>query len=268
VEEQDMRNLLKEKLSKGKIVYGTFLTIGHPDVSEIIGSVGFDFVIFDMEHAPLDFGVVQSMMQAMSYSDTTPLVRVAWNDLVLFKQALDIGAHGLVIPWVNSREEAEKAVKAAKYPPEGIRGFGPRRAALRDKEYAKTADREIMVIVQVETKSALERLDEILSVNGVDACFIGPMDLTMSLGILGQLRHPSFEEALLRVVEAAKKHNIIPGIATLPVSGEGCLPELSRLLEMGFRMISLSYDVGFLVEAASNLLNAAKRLTLNQESLD
>jgi 2-keto-3-deoxy-L-rhamnonate aldolase RhmA len=90
----------------------------------------------------------------------------------------------------------------------------------------------------------------------------------MSLGILGQLRHPSFEEALLRVVEAAKKHNIIPGIATLPVSGEGCLPELSRLLEMGFRMISLSYDVGFLVEAASNLLNAAKRLTLNQESLD
>ena len=170
----------------------------------------------------------------------------------------------MVIPWVNSREEAEKAVKAAKYPPRGIRGFGPRRAALRDKEYTKTADQEIMVIVQIETKSALEQLDEILSVEGVDACFVGPMDLTMSLGILGQLQHPLFEEALLRAVEAAKKQGIIPGIATVPVSGDGCLPELTKLLRMGFRMISLSYDMGFLLEGTSNLLNTAKRLTLDQ----
>jgi len=260
-----MKNLLREKLNRGKVVYGTFLTIGHPDVSEIIGSVGFDFVVFDMEHAPLDFGVVQSMMQAMSYSDTTPLVRVAWNDLVLFKQALDIGAHGLIIPWVNSKDEAEKAVKAAKYPPRGIRGFGPRRAALRDKEYVRTADKEIMVIVQIETKSALDQLDEIFTVEGVDACFIGPMDFTMSLGILGQLQHPEFEKVLDKVAKTSKKHNIIPGIATVPVDSEGCLPELTKLLKMGYRMISLSYDVGLLKEGASSLLNTAKRLTLNLE---
>ncbi len=107
---------MKEKLSQGRVVFGTFITIGHPDVSESVGTIGFDFVVFDMEHAPLDFGIVQSMMQAMSYSETTPLVRVAWNDLVFFKQALDIGAHGLIVPWVNSREEAANAVKAAKYP--------------------------------------------------------------------------------------------------------------------------------------------------------
>jgi 2-keto-3-deoxy-L-rhamnonate aldolase RhmA len=262
-----MKNLLKEKLNEGEVVYGTFLTIGHPDVSEIIGSVGFDFVVFDMEHAPLDFGIVQSMMQAMSFSETTPIVRVAWNDLVLFKQALDIGAQGLIIPWVNSKDEAERAVKAAKYPPRGIRGFGPRRAALRDKEYVQTADQEIMVIVQIETKTALDQLDEILTVKGVDACFIGPMDFTMSLGILGQLQHPEFERVLDNVAKTSQKHSIIPGIATIPVSGGGCLPELSKLLKMGYRMISLSYDVGLLKEGASDLLNRAKRLTLNQEPL-
>jgi 2-dehydro-3-deoxyglucarate aldolase len=262
-----MRNLLKEKLKRG-VVYGTFLTIGHPDVSEIIGSVGFDFVVFDMEHAPLDFAVVQSMMQAMSFSETTPLVRVAWNDLVFIKQALDIGAHGLIVPWVNSGQEAEKAVKAAKYPPRGIRGFGPRRAALRDSEYAQTADQETMVIVQIETQSALEQLDEILSVKGVDACFIGPMDFTMSLGILGQLQHSTFEKVLDNVAKTAQKHNIIPGIATIPVSGAGYLPELGKLLKMGYKMISLSYDVAFLKEGAYNLLKTAKRLTLNQEPLD
>lgn len=260
-----MRNLLKEKLKQGRAVFGTFLTIGHPDVSEIIGSVGFDFVVFDMEHAPLDFGVVQCMMQAMSYSETTPLIRVAWNDLVFFKQALDIGAHGLIIPWVNSRDEAAYAVKAAKYPPKGIRGFGPRRAALRDREYPMTADRETMLIVQIETKSALDNLDEIFSVDGVDACFIGPMDFTMSLGILGQLENPTFEAALVEVVEASRKHGVIPGIATVPIEGGGCLPDLSKVLKIGFKMVSLGYDLGFLSEGASNLLLSARRLASGQE---
>ncbi|MEM1994889.1 MAG: aldolase/citrate lyase family protein [Nitrososphaerales archaeon] len=259
-----VKNLLKEKLKQGKAAFGTFLTIGHPDVAEIIGSVGFDFVVFDMEHAPLDFGIVQSMMQAMSYSETTPLIRVAWNDLVLFKQALDIGAHGLVIPWVNSGDEAEYAVKAAKYPPRGIRGFGPRRAALRDRDYTATADSETMLIVQIETKTALNNLDSIFSVDGVDACFIGPMDFTMSLGILGQLEHPSFEEALVKVVESSKKHNVIPGIATVPIEGRGYMPDLAKVLGMGFKMISLGYDLGFLRKSAAELLSSAISLASGQ----
>ncbi len=131
---------------------------------------------------------------------------------------------------------------------------------MRDKEYPSTADRETMVIVQIETKHALEHLDDIFSVDGVDACFIGPMDFTMSLGIPGQLEHPMFEEAMTKILEASRRHGVVPGIVTVPIEGKGCMPDLGRLLERGFRMISLGYDIGFLLDGASSLLKKARAL--------
>jgi len=127
--------------------------------------VGFDWLTFDIEHSPLSLETVQTMMQAMGFTDRClPLVRLRWNDQVLIKRVLDIGAYGVIVPYVNSAEEAEKAVRSCRYPPEGIRGVGPRRAMLRDPEYIKTANEEILVVVMVETEYALHRLDEIFSV--------------------------------------------------------------------------------------------------------
>jgi 2-keto-3-deoxy-L-rhamnonate aldolase RhmA len=182
-----LKNLLKEKLSKGIPVIGTFVGIGHSDVTERLSRVGYDWLLIDGEHAPLSLETMQVMLQAMNGSNCTPLIRPQWNDMVIIKRALDIGAHGVLVPWVNTKEQAEYAVRACKYPPEGLRGRGPRRASLFDPDYFPTANNEIMVVVQIETKEALNNLDDILSVNGVDACYIGPMDLSMSMGLGGPI---------------------------------------------------------------------------------
>ena len=175
-----MKNLLKEKLKKGQPVIGTFVSLGHPDVTESLSRLGFDFLILDGEHAPMGLETMQMMMQAMNGSNCTPVVRPQWNDMVIIKRVLDIGAHGVLVPWVNAKEEAEYAVRACKYPPEGLRGCGPRRAALFDPDYLKTANDEVLVVVQIETREAVRNIDDILSVKGIDACYIGPFDLSMS----------------------------------------------------------------------------------------
>jgi 2-keto-3-deoxy-L-rhamnonate aldolase RhmA len=144
------------------------------------------------------------------------LVRVPINEPVYFKWALDMGAYGVVVPFVNSREEAVRAVRSSKYPPEGIRGFGPRRASRYWSEvpdYVKEANDTVLVVVMVESQTALDNLDEILSVKGVDVALIGPEDLTLNLGIFRQHDHPKFKAALDRVLTACKAHNVAPGLA-------------------------------------------------------
>jgi len=247
-----LKNPVKAKLKEGKPCIGTWATIGHPDISEILASLGFDWILFDMEHGPLSVETVQTMMQSMSYSiDCVPLVRVGWNDLVLIKRALDIGAYGLVIPWVNTKDEALKAVSYCKYPPEGIRGVGPRRAAMRDKEYIETANEEILIVLQIETQTALENLNEIFSVKGVDACFIGPMDLTMSLGIYRNFDHPKFKDAKNKVLRACKKWGVAPGMH--------CTKEnISEALAQGFLFCALDQDTDFLATGAKEALSRIK----------
>ncbi len=125
---------------------------------------------------------MQQMLQAMNGSDCTSLIRPEWNDMVIIKRVLDIGAHGVLAPWVNTKEEAEYAVRACKYPPEGLRGCSPRKAGLFDPDYLKTANNEILIIVQVETRKAVSNIDGILSVKGIDACYVEPNDLFQSCG--------------------------------------------------------------------------------------
>jgi len=247
-----MKNFVKAKLKAGEPSVGTWLTIGHPDVSEFLAAVGFDWIVFETEHAPLGMETVQNMMQAMGYSaDCLPMVRVAWNDLVRIKRALDIGAYGLVIPWVNTREDAERAVSYCKYPPEGIRGVGPRRAAYRDPDYFATANEEILIVVQIETENALENLDEIFSVKGIGACFIGPWDLTMSLGIFRDFQHPKYENALDRVLTACRRWGVAPGIH--------CSEEnINENIERGFQFCALANDYGFLLKGAREALKKVR----------
>ena len=247
-----MKNLLKEKLQKGQVVIGTGVGIGHPDVTEVLSRLGFDWLFIDSEHAPLSIETMQVMMQAMNGSDCTPIIRPQWNDMVIIKRVLDIGAHGVLIPWVNTKEEAEYAVRACKYPPEGLRGCGPRRCALFDPDYIKTANDEILVIVQIETRKAVSNIDDILSVKGVDACFIGPLDLSLSFGFQGpQWDNPQYIEAFDKVLVATKKWGKTTGLV---------IPQerVQWAIEKGFTILSVSGDLGHLMQGARAVLEGAR----------
>ena len=232
---------------------GTWVTIGNPEVAEILANVGFDWLVFDTEHAPLSLETVEWMMQATSGTEVVPFVRVAANEMAMVKRALDIGAYGVVVPLVNNREDAEKAVGFTRYPPKGIRGAGPRRCStygMRSKEYFDWAGKELLTIVQVETSEAVTNIDEILSVDGVDVFFVGPTDLTMSLGIPGQQKHPKFVKAVEKVLEAGRRSGVHSG--TMVYNLEEARIALSR----GFKFISLTTDYKHLVKGAKDMLDA------------
>jgi len=249
-----LKNPLKEKLMRGEAVTGTFVMIGHPDVAEWLSRVGFDWLLLDTEHTPIGYETLQRMMQAMNGSNCVPIVRPQWNDLVVIKRVLDIGAYGVMVPWVSSKEEAENAVRYCKYPPEGIRGWGPRRAGMFDPDYFKTANDEVIVTVQIETKKALDNLDEILSVPGIDACYIGPWDLSISLGfgVPPPWDNPRYQEAYDKVLEVARKHG--------KPAGMFCTPEnIEWALKKGFLYNTVGIDDAFIIEGAKMALEKAQK---------
>jgi len=236
-----MRNELKRRLSRGEQVYGTWITVESPMATEMLSSLGFDYFVFDTEHSPLDIYMAQTLMQAMrGDSKTTPIVRVNWNDLVQIKRALDIGAYGVLVPWVNNREEAEMAVKATRYAPNGLRGCGPRRAAMFDPDYLQTADDEILVICQIETKEAVENIEEIVSVEGVDVSYIGPADLSASYGHLGNQSHPDVQKAIDRVFDATKAAGKATGVHQ--ASGK----TIEDRMEKGYNFITIGNDLTYM----------------------
>ncbi len=215
-----------------------------------MGALDYDWVLFDMEHSPLEVADIQRLMQAMKPSASVPVTRVAWNDVVLIKRALDIGSYGIIVPWVNSREDAERAVQAVRYPPEGVRGYGPRRASLGDPDYVKTANNEIFLAVQIETKKAVENVDKILSVSGIDAAFIGPNDLSMSLGVFQQWDSPVFTKAVNKILSSAQKHNVAPGVLAAV--------EWQKRVKEGFKIIALTQDLPMIQETGAKALADAQ----------
>ncbi len=235
-----MRNELKRRLKADEQVYGTWITIESPMVTEMLSTMGFDYFVFDTEHSPLDIYMSQNLMQAMRGDSTTPIIRVWWNDLVAIKRALDVGAYGLIIPWVNSKEEAEMAVKATRYAPGGLRGCGPRRAAMFDPDYLKTADDEILVICQIETRRAVENIEDICSVEGVDVTYIGPADLSASYGHLGDQGHPEVQRAIDRVYDATKAAGLAAGIH------QGSGKTIKERMERGYNLITIGNDLIYL----------------------
>ena len=247
-----MKNLLKEKLQKGQVVIGTGVGIGHPDVTETLSRLGFDWLFIDGEHAPLSIETMQTLLQAMNGTDCTPILRPQWNDMVIIKRMLDIGAHGIIVPMVNTKEEAEYAVRACKYPPQGVRGCAPRRVGLFDPDYIKTANDEILVIVQIETQTAVRNIDDILSVKGVDVCCIGPQDLSISFGFQGpQWDNPQYMESFDKVLIAARKRAKTAGVV---------IPQERTpwAIEKGFKFLSVGGDIGFLLQGARALLKEAR----------
>ncbi len=249
-----MKNPVKAKLRGGRVSVGTWVGIGHPDVTERLADLGFDWLTFDIEHSPMSLETVQTMMQSMSFTENcVPLVRLRWNDQVLIKRVLDIGAYGVVVPMVSTGEEARAAVRYCLYPPEGIRGVGPRRAMLRDPDYIKTANREVLIVAMIETAQALRNLDDIFAVEGIDACFIGPWDLSMNLGVgpPPPWSDPAFRKVLEDVVEACHRHGVAPGMH--------CTHDtINEAIEMGFRFCALDSDAGFMVSGARAALESVK----------
>jgi 2-keto-3-deoxy-L-rhamnonate aldolase RhmA len=193
------------------------------------------------------------MMMAMNGSDCTPIVRPQWNEPVIIKRILDIGAYGVLVPWVNSKEEAEAAVQACRYPPEGIRGYGPRRASRFDPNYRETANEEILVSVQIETQKALDNLDEIAAVEGVDALFIGPYDLSnnMGFGVPPQWDNPRFLGALEAVLHVCEEHDKAPGLYAN-------MSNIKWAIEKGFIYNTVGEADGFLEYGAEQALKKAK----------
>jgi len=247
-----LKNPVKARLRRNEVSIGTWVGIGHPDVTERLADLGFDWLTFDTEHSPLSLETVQTMMMSMSFTDTcVPLVRLRWNDTVFIKRVLDMGAYGVIVPWVNSREEAEAAVSACKYPPEGVRGVGPRRASLRDPDYIKTANEEVLIVVMIETQRALDNLDEIFSVPGIDACFIGPWDLSTNLGVgpPPPWDDDGFRGVLAGIVEACERHGIAPGMHCN-------YDNINMAIEMGFRFCAIDSDASFMVKAAREVLES------------
>ncbi|MCW4048375.1 MAG: aldolase/citrate lyase family protein [Candidatus Bathyarchaeota archaeon] len=248
-----MKNLLKEKIRNGVNCVGTFIELGHPDVTEILSHQGFDYLLIDGEHSPMSLETMERMLRSMVGTDCTPIIRAQWNDPVIIKRILDLGAHGIMVPWVNTKEEAEAAVAACRYPPEGIRGWGPRRAARWDPDYRDTANEEILVCVQVETQKSLDNLDEILGVDGIDACYVGPWDLSNNLGysVPPNYDNEKFVEALDHVVKVAKKHG--------KPAGMWCnFDNVGWAVKRGFRFNTVANADSFLSYGAKEGLRRAR----------
>jgi 2-keto-3-deoxy-L-rhamnonate aldolase RhmA len=253
-----LRNHVKVKLRKGGVALGAWMSIPNPTTARVVASSGLDWLLFDMEHGPPSIETVDGLVRGVMGAGALPLIRVVWNDMNAIKKALDTGAYGLVVPWVNSAEEAEKAVKYTRYMPEGLRGCAAGRPAsawgISSTEYMDIVNDEIFVAVQIETKEAVENIEEIVSVEGVDATFIGPSDLSASMGVRGQFWHPDVVKALGKVVEACDAAGVAPGIAF----GRD-LEHCNELIEQGFRFIGVGGDKDFLRTGCSEVLSKIRR---------
>lgn len=254
-----MHNLLREKLRRKEVTFGITLVLGTPEIPEALANVGLDWMNFDMQHTTQDAGTLQPMIQATSYSKTVPIIRVISNDLGLINRALDTGAPGIIVPLVNSREDAEKAVRFAKYPPQGVRSYGIRSVALRDPEYTATANDEILIMPQIEAELALRNLEEIVTTDGIDAIFVGPYDLTLSLGVFRQFDSSKYLKAVEKVVSTCEAHDVAPGL--LAIAGP-----MDRIVEQGFKLISLGGDLGFLVQNVTKALKDARSVVGTSET--
>ena len=237
---QIFENRVKRMLKEGKKPAGAWLQLCSPMSAEILSRAGFDWLMIDMEHGPGDVLTLISQLQGMNGSDAIPLVRAPWNDFVAIKRILDAGVYGVMIPYINNRADAESAVRACKYPPEGIRGIAgsPRAAGYGQsgKAYFSRANDEILIIAQIETATAVSNLDEILAVPGIDVIFIGPMDLATSMGHLGNPSNPDVQAMIAKAEAKVLKAKKVLGTIS------GSWEQAKELYQRGYQVIMLMSD--------------------------
>ena len=236
---------LKERLNNKEVTIGSWITLAHPAIAEIMAKAGFDWLTVDLEHSVITIREAEQLIRVIDLCGVVPLVRLSANDIVQIKRVMDAGAHGVIVPMVNSAEEARKAVKAVRYPPDGQRGVGLARAqgyGSTFENYKNWVNRESIVIVQVEHIKAVEDLDAILTVEGVDGFIVGPYDLSGSLGIPGQFDNELMIEAMNKIQAFMRSSSKIPGYHVV----EPDVDQLKQRVREGYRFLAYSVDIRML----------------------
>jgi 4-hydroxy-2-oxoheptanedioate aldolase len=245
------RNAFKESLRHGRSQIGLWLALGNPYTAEICAGAGFDWLLIDAEHAPNDVPTILAQLQAMKGASCSAVVRPPIGEAWIVKQILDLGVQTLLVPMIESAEQARHMVRAVRYPPSGIRGVGAALARAsafnRISDYLHTANDEICLLLQVESRAGLAALDEIAATDGVDGVFVGPADLAADMGHIGQPGLPQVQDAVENALKRILKHKKAAGILT----ADQILAR--RYLEIGATFVAVGSDVGLLVGASSRL---------------
>jgi 4-hydroxy-2-oxoheptanedioate aldolase len=244
------RNAFKQALSRRERQVGLWSGLASPIAAEIIAGAGFDWIVIDGEHGPNDIDSLLSQLQAMRGGTAEPVFRVPWNDAVIIKRALDVGARSLLVPFIQNAAEARRAVEATRYPPLGIRGVSvtPRANDYgRVKGYHRNAHLDTCILVQLESKAALAEIEEIAAVDGVDGLFIGPSDLAADFGHLGDPKHPEVQTAIKDAAKRIRASGKSAGILA------GNVDDVESLFEMGFNFTATGSDVSLLARGAESV---------------
>ncbi|OGL19888.1 MAG: 2,4-dihydroxyhept-2-ene-1,7-dioic acid aldolase [Candidatus Rokubacteria bacterium RIFCSPLOWO2_12_FULL_71_22] len=249
-------NTLRAIWARGGAVVNGWLAIPSAFSAEVMAHQGFDSLTIDMQHGVVDYQVATTMLQAIATTPVIPLARVPWNDPGRLMKILDAGVYGVICPMINTRAQAEALVAACKYPPRGYRSWGPVRASLyAGADYGDHANQDLLVIPMIETAEALKNLDEILSVPGVDAVYVGPSDLSLALGCKPRLDQtdPPVVEAQQTIVEACKRHGVVAGIHNNTAA------YALKMIEAGYQFVTLASDSRFLAARAGEEVTAVRK---------
>jgi 2-keto-3-deoxy-L-rhamnonate aldolase RhmA len=254
-----MATTLKQKMQKRKVTIGSWVTMRDPIVAEIMARAGYDWLTVDMEHSVISLQSAQDLIRCIAFHGVVPLVRVGHNDATIIKRVMDAGAHGVIVPMVNTREDAIRAVQAVKYPPYGCRGVGLARAQGYGFEFEVYKDwnqSESIVIVQIEHIKAVDHMEEIMKVNGVDGFIVGPYDLSGSLGVPGDFKHPKMTDALSRIAALSKQHDYLAGYHVIEPDPDA----LQEKINSGYRFLAYSLDTIYLGKSCRNAMDSAQKL--------
>lgn len=249
-------NRLRTIWQRGEAVVNGWLAIPSAFSAEVMAHQGFDSLTVDMQHGVVDYQVAVTMLQAMATTPVMPLARVPWNDPARLMKILDAGVYGVICPMINTPDEAEALVQACKYPPRGYRSWGPVRASLyAGADYGDHANADLVVMPMIETAEALKNLDAILGVPGVDAVYVGPSDLSLSLGCKPRLDQtdPPVVEAQQRIVEACKRHGVVAGIHNATAA------YALKMIAAGYQFVTLASDGRFLGAKAAEEVAAVRK---------
>ena len=244
---------LRERWAAGQATFNAWLAVASTVVAEAVSRTGFDSVCADLQHGVIDYRDLPGLVQAVALGGSTPIARVPWNEPGIIGKALDTGVQAVIVPMVNSADEARAVVRAVRYAPLGARSYGPTLAGMRRTGYYEAANDTIAAIAMIETVEALAHLDDILSVPGIDAVYVGPADLSITLGLSPANHHDDavFTDALTAVVDACRRHGVVPGIhATAALA--------AQRLEQGFRLITVSSDLASVRTGAATDLALAR----------
>ena len=258
------KNTLKELFKKKKPIINSWLSVPSSFSAEVMSNQGWDSLTIDMQHGLIDYPNAVNILQAISTTNTVPMVRVNWNEPGQIMKILDAGSYGIICPMVSNRKEAENFVQACQYPPDGYRSYGPIRANIYGgSDYSKHANHEILKLAMIETKEALEKLDEILDTPNLDGVYIGPADLSLAVG-----EEPSFDKPentkvyseILRILEAAKKRNLLTGLHN------GTAEYAKKMLSIGFNLVTVGSDARYIATGAKLDIEKLKGIKKATES--